>query len=168
MKNITVWGVDPGIAHTGTAVIKAKTVGYSLITAETLKTSARDETGKRLSIIYDEINATLDAWHIDAIAIARVFHGRNTSSSLTTGAVIGLVHLIAYQRGVPIHLFTPSQVKCASGLGAQADKKQVLKIASGLFGTPLKSHHAAGASLCALTGCLQARTMSIKPMGPGT
>ena len=101
MKNITVLGVDPGIAHTGVAVIKVKTVGYSLITAETLKTSARDETGKRLSIMHDEINATFDAWHIDAIAIARVFHGRNTSSSLTTGAVIGLVHLIAYQRGVP-------------------------------------------------------------------
>ena len=149
-------------------MIKAKTVGYSLITAETLKTSARDDTGKRLSLIHDEINAPRDAWHIDAIAIARVFHGRNTTSSLTTGVVIGLVHLIAYQRGVPIHLFTPSQVKCASGLGAKADKKQVLKIASRLFGTPIKSHHAADTSLCALTGCLQARTMGIEQMRPGT
>lgn len=168
MKSITVLGVDPGIVPTGVAVIKAKTVGYSLITAEIIKTSARDETGKRLSIIHDEMNATLYAWHIDAIAISRVFHGRNTTSILTTGAVIGLVHLIAYQRGVPIYLFTPSQVKCASGLGAKVDKKLVLKIASRLFGTPLKSHHAADASLCALTGCLQARTMGIEQMRPGT
>ena len=55
MKNITVLGVDPGIAHTSTAVIKAKTVGYSLITAKIIKTFARDETGKHLSIIRDEI-----------------------------------------------------------------------------------------------------------------
>ena len=71
--------------------------------------------------------------------------------------VIVLVRLIAHQRGVPIYLFTPSQVKCASGLGAKAEKKQVLKIANCLFGTPIKSHHEAGALLCELCGCLQAR-----------
>ena len=107
MKNITVLGVDLDIAHTGTAVIKAKTVGYSLITAETLKTSARDETGKRLSIIHDEINAPLDAWHIDAIAIARVFHGRNTTSSLTWACPS--YRIPARRTDSPIHALT-SQV----------------------------------------------------------
>lgn len=159
MKHI-ILGIDPGIANCGLAIVKAnRNPGSSIITAETIKTKARDATGKRLSIIHDEINAPLDAWHIDWIAIERVFHGRNTTSSLTTGAVIGLVHLIAYQRCVPIHLSTPSQVKCASGLSAKADKKQVLKIASCLFETLIKSHHAADASLCALCGCLQARTV---------
>ena len=103
MKNITVLGGDPGIAHTGVAVIKAKTVGYSLITAETLKTSAHDETRKRLSVIHDEINATLDAWNITSIAIERVFHNYNVASSLTTGAVIGILQFIAHQQGLPIH-----------------------------------------------------------------
>ena len=67
MKNITVLGGDPGIAPAGTAVIKTKAVSYSLITAETLKTSARDETG---NIGQQHINELLqiqvlfDAWGV--------------------------------------------------------------------------------------------------------
>lgn len=92
-----------GIANTGLAVIKQKPVGYSLIAAETIKTRPRDETGKRLALIDDVINATLDAWNITGIAIERVFYNYNVTSSLTTGAVIGILQFIAHQRGVPIH-----------------------------------------------------------------
>ena len=160
MKNTTILGIDPGIANSGIGIVKANGTRYSLIIAETIKTLPRDETGKRLSIIHDEINETLDAWRITGIAVERVFHNHNVTSSLTTGAVIGILQLIAHQRGVPIHQYTPSQVKACAGLGAKIDKKQVLKIASRLFGTEIKSHHAADAALTALCGCLQARTVS--------
>ena len=159
MGHSTILGIDPGIANTGLSIVKANTVGYSLIATETIKTKACDETGKRLSIIQDEIHATLDAWKIEAIAIERVFHNKNISSSLTTGAVIGLVHLIGHHHGLPIHEFTPQQVKKASGLGASIDKNTVKMVASRLFGTPIQSHHEADAALCALCGCLQARTV---------
>ena len=87
----------------------------------------------------------------------RVFHNKNISSSLTTGAVIGLVHLIGHHHGLPIHEFTPQQVKKASGLGATINKDTVKLVASRLFGSPIKSHHEADAALCALAGCLEAR-----------
>ena len=157
MKTHITLGVDPGIANTGLAIVKANGTRYSLITAETLKTKACDDTGKRLSIIHDKINATLDAQGITGIAIERVFHNKNITSSLTTGAVIGLVHLIAHQRDVPIYLFTPQQVKKASGLGAKIDKDTAKLVASRLFGTQIKSHHAADAALCGLCGCLEMR-----------
>ena len=157
MKTHITLGIDPGIANTGLAIVEANSTRYSLITAETLKTKACDDTGKRLSIIHDEINNTLDAWKITGIAIERVFHNKNITSSLTTGAVIGLVHLIAHQRDVPIYLFTPQQVKKASGLGAKIDKDTAKLVASRLFGTQIKSHHAADAALCGLCGCLEMR-----------
>ena len=111
MKTHITLGIDPGIANTGLAIVESNGTRYSLITAETLKTKACDDTGKRLSIIHDEINDTLDAQKITGIAIERVFHNKNITSSLTTGAVIGLVHLIAHQRELPIYLFTPQQIK---------------------------------------------------------
>ena len=159
MGNSIILGIDPGIAHSGLAVVKGKAVGYSLIAAETIKTRPRDETGKRLALIHDAIHATLDAWKIDGIAMERVFHNRNISSSLSTGAVLGLVHLIGHHHGLPIHEFTPQQVKKTSGLGATINKDTVKLVASRLFGTPIKSHHEADAALCALCGCLQARTV---------
>ena len=157
MKTHITLGVDPGIANTGLAIVKANGTSYSLITAETVKTKSCDDTGKRLSIIHDEINNTLDAQGITGIAIERVFHNKNITSSLTTGAVIGLVHLIAHQRDVPIHLFTPQQVKKASGLNAKIDKDTAKRVATRLFGTQIKSHHAADAALCGLCGCLEMR-----------
>ena len=159
MGHSIILGIDPGIANTGLSIVKANAVSYSLIAAETIKTRPRDETGKRLSIIRDEINATLDAWKIDAIAMERVFHNRNITSSLTTGAVLGLVHLIGHHHGLPIHEFTPQQVKKASGLGATINKDTVKLVASRLFGSTIQSHHEADAALCALCGCLQVRTV---------
>ena len=165
MKN-TILGIDPGIANTGIAIVKQNRLGYSLIAAKTVKTKAYDDPGKRLSVIHDEINATLDAWRITGIAIERVFHNHNVTSSLTTGnvtsslttgAVIGILQFIAHQRGLPIHQFTPQQVKKASGLGANIDKDTVKLIATRLFGTQIKSHHAADAALCGLCGCLEMR-----------
>ena len=73
MGHSTILGIDPGIANTGLSIVQMNAVNYSLIAAETIKTSPRYEMGKRLSIIQDEIHATLNAWKIDAIAIERVF-----------------------------------------------------------------------------------------------
>ena len=159
MGHSIILGIDPGIANTGLSIVKMTPVSYALIATETIKTKARDETGKRLALIHDAIHATLNAWKIDAIAIERVFHNKNISSSLTTGAVLGLVHLIGHHHGLPIHEFTPQQVKKASGLCASIDKDTVKMVASRLFGTPIHSHHEADAALCALCGCLQARTV---------
>ena len=166
MKTHITLGVDPGIANTGLAIVKANGTRYSLITAETLKTKACDDTGKRLSIIHDKINATLDAQGITGIAIERVFHNKNITSSLTTGAVIGLVHLIAHQRDVPIYLFTPQQVKKASGLSNKANKDNLIRAASGIFKTQIKSHHTADAALCALAGILQHRIPQLEGREP--
>ena len=108
---------------------------------------------------HEAIHATLNAWKIDAIATERVFHNKNISSSLTTGAVIGLVHLIGHHHGIRVAEFTPQQVKEASGLGLTINKDTVKVVASRLFGSPIQSHHEADAALCALCVCLQARTV---------
>ena len=81
MKTHITLGIDPGIANTGLAIVESNGTRYSLITAETIKTKTCDDTGKRLSIIHDEINNTLDAWKITGIAIERVFHNKNITSS---------------------------------------------------------------------------------------
>ena len=73
MKTHITLGIDPGIANTGLSIVESNDTRYSLITAETLKTKACDDTGKRLSIIHDEINDTLDAqkinWHSNRACI---------------------------------------------------------------------------------------------------
>lgn len=55
-------------------------------------------------------------------------------------------------------LLASQAVKRASGIGSQADKSDMLKMARCLFGTRVMSHHEADAGLTGLAGLLKHRT----------
>jgi len=152
-----VLGVDPGIANTGLTVVSVSVSRYTIGEMKLVKTKSSDATGARLAQIESVLQALLSAGDIDAIAIERVYHNKNITSSLSTGAVIGLVELTAHKAGLPVHLLTPQQIKAVSGLGTAIDKAQVKQIASRLFGEDIPSHHLADAALCGLAGCLLLR-----------
>ena len=99
-------------------------------------------------------------YDLTGLAVKRVYHNKNVSSSIATGKVIGLCELIAFDAGIPCELFTPQAVKCASGFGGSADKKMLLRVSSRLFGQKITSHHVADAALVVLTGCLRLRSPS--------
>ena len=149
-------GVDPGIAHCGWGVVVRSGSGYQLVAADLLRTDRSAAFGDRLLCIYQGLCEVVATHAPDGIAIERVYHNRNVSSSLSTGAVIGIVHLIAAQfgRGRVIE-FTPQQVKAASGLGGRADKKAVQRMMCRLLGVPRLNPHVSDAAACAIAGSLE-------------
>jgi len=155
-----VFGVDPGIANTGLAVIESVNHKYCLLAAAHVKTSAQDSTGERLSIVSEAVKDIIVEYSLDGLAVERVFHNKNVSSSIATGKVIGLCELIAFDAGIPCDLITPQQVKYASGFGRSADKTTLLRISSRLFRVAITSHHVADAALVGLGGCLRLRCPS--------
>ena len=162
MKNHIILGVDPGIKNTGLSIVKSKGTGYSLITAETIKTKSSEDTGKRLDTIHEAIIFLLEKYAPQAMCVERVFHNKNINSSISTGKVIGLCEFTAYNYKIPVHLFTPQQIKAASGFGGSANKDEIIKVVSRIFRIKIKSHHTADAALCALAGCLQTRRASLE------
>ena len=155
----TVLGIDPGIANTGVSVVSGNGIDskYQIEASELVKTPASDDTGKRLQTIHEAITRLLDTHAPEAVAIESVFHNRNINSSISTGKVIGLCELTAYNYDLPVHLFTPQQIKAVSGFGGSANKDEMLKIASRIFRTKIRSHHTADAAMCALAGILKTR-----------
>lgn len=160
MRSHTVLGIDPGIANSGLAIISGNGIGskYTIEASEMVKTPASDETGKRLQAIHEVITTLLDKHTPDAIAAERVFHNKNINSSISTGKVIGLCELTAYNYEIPIMILTPQQIKAASGFGGSANKKQMLKIASSIFKTKITNHHVADATFAGLAGILKMRS----------
>ena len=154
MKGITLLWIDPGIAHTGLAVVRGNS-SYKLIDSQLVKTPSKDETGKRLDTIHEALTQLLDKHAPVAIAIEACYHNKNVSSAASTQKVIGLCELTAYTYEIPVMTFTPQQIKAASGFGGSANKDEMVKIASRIFKTQIKSHHTADAALCALAGILQ-------------
>ena len=155
-KTNVVLGVDPGIANCGMAVVQANDHRYRLLETVIVSTTARIENGARLDEIYNAFCQLCDKHLLTAVAIERVYHNRNISSSIATGKVIGLLEWTAYHCELPVYLITPQAVKSSSGLSAKADKKHLVKQAGRMFGT-LLTHHESDAAFCAIAGLLKHR-----------
>ena len=153
-------GLDPGIANTGWAVVMKTARGYRLVAdGNLIKTDASQSTGDRLLAIYQHISEVVATQLPDRIAVEKCYHNRNVSSSQSTGAVIGVVHLIGAQCGIPVSECTPQQVKSASGLGGSADKKAVQRMMCKMFQREKISNHVADAVACAIAGLLHNATV---------
>ena len=157
-KNITL-GIDPGIANTGLAVVVFEKHDYTLEKTKLVKSTPKHSESIRLLKIYEAVYEILNTKGLDitAVAIEKVFHNKNVSSSITTGKAIGAALTAAAQHDIPVIELTPQQVKNASGLSNKANKDNLIRAASGIFKTEITNHHVADAVLCALCGCLKMR-----------
>jgi crossover junction endodeoxyribonuclease RuvC len=121
-----VLGIDPGTALTGYGVVRGDgTRAPVLVECGVVRTKARNPLPSRLLEIFDGICELLERHHPDAIAVEGVFYARNVRTTVVLGHARGVVLLAAEQRGVPIHEFSPAEIKKAvAGRGA-ATKEQV-------------------------------------------
>jgi crossover junction endodeoxyribonuclease RuvC len=121
-----VLGIDPGLTRCGMGVVEG-TVGrpLSLVDVNVLRTSASVPVPERLVTIERGIDAWLDDYAPDAVAVERVFARSDSSTIMGTAQASGIALVAAARRGLPIALHTPSEVKAAVSGNGRADKAQV-------------------------------------------
>ena len=156
-----ILGVDPGIANTGLAVVELDKHTYHLRTTQLITSTPKETESNRLLNNFEAVYETLNTkgLNIEAVAIERVYHDKNVTSSIKTGKAIGAVLCAAGQWDIPVIELTPQQVKSASGLLSKANKQNLIRAASRLFGKQIATHHEADAAFCAVAGIRQARNM---------
>jgi crossover junction endodeoxyribonuclease RuvC len=71
------------------------------------------------------VEAWLEEYAPDAVAIERVFARSDVSTVMGTAQASGVAMVVAARRGLPIALHTPSEVKAAVSGNGRADKAQV-------------------------------------------
>ncbi len=122
---LRILGIDPGTATTGYGIVEKQ--GYQLvhITHGTILTPKEDAIELRLLSIYNQLNALLEEWEPDVMAVERLFFGNNVTTALQVGRAVGVILLAATQKEIPVIEYRPNEVKMAvTGYGA-AEKKQV-------------------------------------------
>ena len=124
---------------------------YYLLQSVRVRTKASESRGARLSQIQAAFAGMLENYQVNCIAMERVYHNRNVSSSHSTAAVMGVLEFTAHAHGIPVFDFTPQQVKAAAGVPG-AGKETMLRMASRLFRKEGFSHHEADAAFTALVG----------------
>ena len=121
-----VLGIDPGLTRCGMGVVEGQ-VGrpLSLVDVNVLRTSSDLPVAQRLVTIEKGIDAWLDEYSPDAVAVERVFARSDVSTVMGTAQASGIALVCAARRGIPVALHTPSEVKAAVSGNGRADKAQV-------------------------------------------
>jgi crossover junction endodeoxyribonuclease RuvC len=124
-----ILGIDPALAGpTGFGVVETngracRPVDFGVLPGK--RSAAHGATAARLGEIHAQITHLLDRHAPDALAIEGIFSALNVKTALKLAEVRGVVLLAAAQRGIPVHSYSPREVKLSiSGYG-HADKQQM-------------------------------------------
>ncbi|WP_235735168.1 crossover junction endodeoxyribonuclease RuvC [Nocardioides alcanivorans] len=128
-------GIDPGLTRCGVGIVEGS-VGRQLkmIDVNVIRTSAQVEVATRLVTIEKGIDAWLDEYQPDAVAVERIFARSDVSTVMGTAQAAGIAMVCAARRGLPVALHTPSEVKAAVSGNGRADKAQVGAMVTRILG----------------------------------
>ena len=149
-----VLGVDPGLTRCGVGVVDGDPGRTCrLIAFEVVRTDPADDLGARL-LTLDRALADLIARHApDAVAVERVFSQHNVRTVMGTAQAGAVAILAAARAGLPVRMYTPSEVKAAVTGSGQADKAQVASMVRRLLRLPDPPRPADAADALALAIC---------------
>ncbi|WP_110241327.1 crossover junction endodeoxyribonuclease RuvC [Nocardioides gilvus] len=121
-----VLGIDPGLTRCGVGVVDGS-VGrpLTMVDVGVIRTSSDLEVALRLVTVEKGIDAWLDEYRPDAVAVERIFARSDSSTIIGTAQASGIALVAAARRGIPVMLHTPSEVKAAVSGSGRADKAQV-------------------------------------------
>ena len=149
-----VLGIDPGLTRCGMGVVDGD-VGrpLTMIDVNVLRTSSTEPVPIRLVTIEKGIDAWIEEYRPDAVAVERVFARSDVSTVMGTAQASGIAMVCAARRGIPVALHTPSEVKAAVSGSGRADKAQVTAMVTRLLrlSAPPKPADAADALALAIT-----------------
>jgi len=162
--SIRVLGVDPGLTRCGVGVVdvepsrKVKLVSVDVFRSETaLDAAAR--VGKVGALLAELIDATQP----HSIAIERVYADSNVSTVMGTAQISGVVMFLANQRGIPVTLHTPTEVKAAVTGSGRAGKEQVAKMVASILGLSEPPKPADASDSLAIAICTRGEHLLLAP-----
>ena len=120
-----VLGIDPGTAITGYGLVKGEGDDLTLVAYGAITTSSDWPLPERLQRIYRELTAVIEDRQPTAVAVEELFFSKNVRTALSVGQARGVALLAAANAGLPIHEYTPLQVKQAITSYGRATKDQV-------------------------------------------
>lgn len=150
---IRILGIDPGLAHTGWGLIEGHTNRLHHIKHGTIHTAADTEHAVRLLEIHTKIEALIQEYHPQFVAVEALYFAKNRRSGIPVAESRGVVLLAAARASVASRSYTPLEIKQALTGNGRAEKQQVqemVKLMLGLASMPTPDHasDALAAAIC--------------------
>ncbi|MBC7343386.1 MAG: crossover junction endodeoxyribonuclease RuvC [Clostridia bacterium] len=163
VHSLRVMGIDPGLAHTGYAVLELRDRKPVLVEGGIIHTAARDSMAHRLQEIYRGLMEAMEEFRPHRVAIEAAFANSLTpKAALLVGQVRAICLLAAAQKCVQPDTYSPTEVKKALTGRGRASKAQVQGMVRAALNWPevIKPDHVADA--CALALCYLQRQRDLE------
>ena len=151
MSMIRILGIDPGSRFTGFGVIESDGKNSSYITSGFVRVTG-ENLAERLKVIFESVNELVEIHQPDEMSIERVFMHRNADSALKLGQARGAAICAVITNDVPVHEYSPAEIKQSVVGKGNAGKEQVqhmVRILLNLPGNPQEdAADALAAALC--------------------
>jgi crossover junction endodeoxyribonuclease RuvC len=148
-------GVDPGLTHTGFAVIEAGPQGVTVVDAGVISTTPAQPLEARLNALYGAVHRLIAAREPGLVVVEDLYaEYRFPRTAILMGHARGVIYLAARQLNVTLAALAPSEVKRAitgNGAAGKAQVQRGVQTVLGLAELPRPSHVADALGL-AVTG----------------
>lgn len=149
-----VLGVDPGLTRCGVGVVEGRPGRPGdLVFVGVVRTDPDTELSLRLLHLDRELSRLIDTHRPEQIAVERVFSQHNVRTVMGTAQAGAVALLAAARAGLPVAMYTPSEVKAAVTGSGQAGKEQVTAMVTRLLRLTERPKPADAADALALAIC---------------
>ncbi|MBN2399774.1 MAG: crossover junction endodeoxyribonuclease RuvC [Candidatus Aminicenantes bacterium] len=124
-----ILGMDPGSLSFGIGLLKKDRNQFAYLYSEVIKLKEKDFVN-RMQTLWTRLNQLTERFAIDEAAMEEGFLGKNIRSMSLLSMVRGVAMAALLQRGVPLRLYSPREVKLALTGYGNAEKSQLAKMAA--------------------------------------
>jgi len=145
-----ILGIDPGTATTGFGVIQKQGGDLIFVDAGVISTTPDEEMHRRLKRIDECLEQLIHEHQPDMMVVEQLYFATNVTTAISVGQARGVVLLAAGRHSLPVHEYTPLQVKQAVTGYGKADKRQIqemVKMVLKLDGIPKPDDAADGLAI---------------------
>ena len=125
---MVILGIDPGSITTGYAFLEKTERSFNVLEYGTLHAPANKNLEDRLVHIVSRLEALLDQYRPESLAMEGVFFAKNAKSALVLGHIRGAVLVACRKRGMTFDEYPPKVVKQSVTGDGSASKEQVARM----------------------------------------
>lgn len=149
-----ILGIDPGSRITGFGVVEIDGATPRYVASGCIRTESGAPLADRLREIFEGVAEIVHTYAPSAMAVEQVFVKRNVDSALKLGQARGAAIVAGISRQLPVHEYSPAEIKQAVVGKGNAQKAQVQHMVCSLLALPgMPQADAADALAVALCHC---------------
>lgn len=128
MKRIL--GIDPGLLHTGWAIIDVAGSNRTYIASGVILPPTKIPFPERLAFIFNNLTDLIEKFQPNECGIEVIFVNKNAKTTLLLGQARASAITAIAVKNIPVFEYEPNKVKKALTSMGHADKEQIYKMLS--------------------------------------